>query len=63
VRIIIDIQLGKDGRPSGTIRLADGTDEQSFSGNLEFLELLQGAYQGATTPSRTNANGFEGNTS
>jgi hypothetical protein len=45
VRIIVDIQLGTDGRPTGTVRAVDQTEEHPFSGNLEFLALIERLYQ------------------
>jgi hypothetical protein len=50
VRIIVDIHLGTDGRPTGTVRAVDQTEEHPFSGNLEFLALIEMLYQ--TEPNR-----------
>jgi hypothetical protein len=54
VRIIVDIHLGMDGRPTGTVRAADQTEERPFSGNLEFLALIETLYQ--SEPNRIDGN-------
>ena len=41
MRIIVDIELDEDGRPTGTVRVADRTDEGTFSGNMEFLAVIE----------------------
>ena len=46
MRIIVDIHLGEDGRPAGTVRAEDQSDARSFSGNLEFLALIEALYRG-----------------
>jgi hypothetical protein len=45
MRIIVDIYLGEDGRPAGTVRAEDQPDTRSFSGNLEFLALIESLYR------------------
>jgi hypothetical protein len=45
MRIIVDIYLGEDGRPAGTVRAEDRADTRSFSGNLEFLALIERLYR------------------
>jgi hypothetical protein len=45
VQIVVDIQLGQDGRPTGTVRAADRTEEHPFSGTLEFFALIERLYQ------------------
>jgi hypothetical protein len=45
MRIIVDIYLGEDGRPAGTVRAEDRADIRSFSGNLEFLALIERLYR------------------
>jgi hypothetical protein len=45
MRIIVDIYLGEDGRPVGTVRAEDRGDTRSFSGNLEFLALIESLYR------------------
>jgi hypothetical protein len=54
VRIIVDIHLGTDGRPTGTVRALDQTEELPFSGNLEFLALIEMLYQ--REPDRIDGN-------
>jgi hypothetical protein len=49
MQIIIDIQQGEDGRPIGTVRRAEEPQARSFSGNLEFLALIESLYQTDTT--------------
>jgi hypothetical protein len=53
MEIIIEIQKGEDGRPAGTIRSANAAERRSFSGNLQFLALVEDLYLGenSTTPS------------
>jgi hypothetical protein len=41
VRIIVDIELDGDGRPTGTARIADQTGVGAFSGNMEFLAVIE----------------------
>lgn len=41
MRIIVDITLGHDARPTGTVRAADGSGGGAFSGNMEFLALIE----------------------
>jgi hypothetical protein len=53
MEIIVEIHRGEDGRPAGTVRAANGVERRSFSGNLEFLALLENLYLGegsATSP-------------
>ena len=45
MRIIVDIHLGTDGRPTGTVRAVDQTEEHPFSGNLDFFALIERLYQ------------------
>jgi hypothetical protein len=45
MRIIVDIYLDEDGRPAGTVRAEDRGDTWSFSGNLEFLALIESLYR------------------
>jgi hypothetical protein len=54
VQIIIDIHLGQDGRPAGTIRAADQGELHVFSGNLEFLAVIERLYQ----PEQQRTEGF-----
>ncbi len=48
MRIIVDIHLGTDGRPTGKVRAVDQTQEHRFSGNLDFLALIEKLYQSET---------------
>lgn len=45
MRIIVDIHLGVDSRPTGTVRAADRGAALPFSGNLEFLALIERLYE------------------
>lgn len=45
MQIIVDISEGGDGRPVGTIRAAGERGVRSFSGNLEFLALVESLYR------------------
>jgi hypothetical protein len=53
MEIIVEIHKGEDGRPAGTVRAATAAGSRSFSGNLEFLALVEGFYlaESNTTPS------------
>ena len=48
VQIIVEISEGKDGRAIGTVRAAGQSHCRSFSGNLEFLALIESLYQVGT---------------
>ena len=50
VRVIVDIYLGTDGRPTGTVRAVDQTEEHPFSGNMEFLALIEMLYRPEPDP-------------
>ena len=52
MEIIVEIQLGEDGRAAGTVRAAHAAERRSFSGNLQFLALVEELYLGVnnTTP-------------
>jgi hypothetical protein len=50
MQIIVDIAEGEDGRPVGTIRAAGQPGVRSFSGNLEFLAVVENFYQVNTHP-------------
>lgn len=54
MQIVVDIQLGKDGRPTGTVRAADQAEVQPFSGNLEFLAVIERLCQ--AKPDRIDGN-------
>ena len=44
MEIIVEIQKGNDGRPVGTVRSAGQVDGRPFSGNLEFLAVVEALY-------------------
>lgn len=41
----MDIYEGDGGRPTGTVRAAGQTAARTFSGNLEFLALIEALYR------------------
>jgi hypothetical protein len=45
MKIIVDIYQDEDGRPAGTVRAEGQLEWRSFSGNLEFLALVERLYQ------------------
>ncbi|HTU39044.1 MAG TPA: hypothetical protein VMF35_13695 [Acidimicrobiales bacterium] len=45
MEIIIEIHQGEDGRPAGTVRASGCSEVRPFSGNLEFLALVERLYQ------------------
>jgi len=45
VEIIVEIDQSEDGRPTGTVRAAGSSDARSFSGNLEFIALVESLYR------------------
>ena len=50
VQIIVEISEGEDGRAVGTVRAAGESQARPFSGNLEFLALVESLYRiGADT--------------
>jgi hypothetical protein len=57
VQIVIDIHLDSDGRPTGTVRAADQEEAHQFSGNLEFLGLIERLYQ--SEPDRVDGHDLE----
>jgi hypothetical protein len=48
VQIIVEISAGRDGRATGTVRAVGQSDARPFSGNLEFLALIESLYQVGT---------------
>ncbi len=44
MKIIVDISQDVDGRAVGTVRAADDPQVRSFSGNLEFLAVVESLY-------------------
>jgi hypothetical protein len=55
VQIIVNISQDEDGRAVGTVRAAGRARARSFSGNLEFLALIEDLYQVSTEPAGTKA--------
>jgi hypothetical protein len=51
---MVDIHLSTDGRPTGTVRAVDQTEEHPFSGNLDFFALIERLYQ--AEPDRIDGN-------
>ncbi len=50
MQIIVEISEGKNGRAVGTVRAEGQSRARPFSGNLEFLALIESLYQaGAET--------------
>ena len=45
MEIIVDIHLAEDGRPSGTAQAAGSSDARSFSGNPEFMAVMESLYR------------------
>lgn len=45
VEIIVNISIGADGRPEGTARAAGDVVDRPFSGNLEFIALVESLYR------------------
>ena len=44
MEIVVEIHTGEDGRPAGTVRPAGAAQGRPFSGNLEFLALVESLY-------------------
>jgi hypothetical protein len=62
MELIVCIDQGEDGRPVGTVRAAGTSETRSFSGNLEFLALVENLYRRAdrqTTPPRKSTKGTD----
>ncbi len=49
MEIIVEIHKGEDGRPAGTVRSPDERQGRSFSGNLEFLAVVEDLYLAEST--------------
>lgn len=45
VQIIVEISEGENGRAVGTVRAAGEAQARTFSGNLEFLALVESLYR------------------
>ena len=50
VQIIVEISEGEGGRAVGTVRAAGKSQARAFSGNLEFLALVESLYRISTDP-------------
>ncbi|HEX4431694.1 MAG TPA: hypothetical protein VHZ96_20665 [Frankiaceae bacterium] len=45
MQIIVDIREGENGRPVGTVRSSATAHALPFSGNLEFMALIERLYR------------------
>jgi hypothetical protein len=45
MEIIVDIREGENGRPVGTVRPRSTEEAIPFSGNLEFMALIERLYR------------------
>lgn len=54
MEIIVDIRVGENGRPVGTVRPITTEEAIPFSGNLEFMALIERLYR---IPHRAPAGG------
>jgi hypothetical protein len=63
MEIVVNIHEGKDGGPVGTVRAAGSPEARSFSGNLEFLALVESLYlpsdRSTTTRQKSPTKGSE----
>jgi hypothetical protein len=50
MEIIVDIHQDQDGRAAGTVRAQGSSHARSFSGNLEFLALVESLYRADGQP-------------
>ena len=50
MQIIVEISESKDGRAAGTVRAEGQSQARPFSGNLEFLALIESLYQAPKRP-------------
>jgi hypothetical protein len=50
MEIIVEIHRGEDGRPTGSVRSATAAEGRPFSGNLEFLALVENLYLAEPKP-------------
>ena len=53
MQIIVEISQDQDGRAVGTVRAVGETRVQPFSGNLEFLALIESLYRIGTETAGT----------
>jgi hypothetical protein len=61
MEIIVDIHPGEDGRPEGTVRAADSSEARSFSGNLEFIALVERLYRADDASETSTRHSMKGN--
>ena len=59
VQIIVNISQDEDGRAVGTVRAAGHPLSRPFSGNLEFLALIEDLYRASTETAGSNAGANE----
>jgi hypothetical protein len=45
MELMVDIHQGDDGRAEGTVRAAGSSEARAFSGNLEFLAVIESLYR------------------
>jgi hypothetical protein len=45
MELIVDIHIGEDGRAAGTVRAVEQLEARTFSGNLEFLAVVESLYR------------------
>ncbi len=50
MEIIVEIHRGEDGRPTGSVRSVTEAESRPFSGNLEFLALVEDLYLAEPKP-------------
>jgi hypothetical protein len=60
MQIIVEIHEGEDGRPAGTVQSGDSSPAIPFSGNLEFLALIERLYRVADNAQSKTASQREG---
>lgn len=54
MRLIVDVDLGPDGRPTGTDRTSVEAYARSFAGDFEFLALIERLYRAELGPINGN---------
>jgi hypothetical protein len=62
MEIIVDIHQGEDGRSEGTVQAAGHPEARPFSGNLEFLALVESLYRAddhSSNPQNTATEGTD----
>ncbi len=50
MEIIVEIREGENGRPVGTVRLRNADEAIPFTGNLEFMALIERLYRVPNIP-------------